>query len=361
MNKTFKHGNPKFNACVGNNGYVDLDTYADGFKEAALLLIDAAISQKIPMDIAVYPAIFNARHYLELFIKYQIKKVNSMFEFINPNYKSTSIHGHELSKLWQEYKKSVISQKEDRFTIQLQQLDEFISDFSDIDDSSETFRYPISNGRVKHLTDLSCINILDFKKRFEELVRQLDKLDEISDAIYTEYLTGINAGGLCRNIIFQIASDLPDKDNWSSPNFDSEKKRIREKYNISKRQLSKVIDKIKKHRIFAKLVGIEVPISGLETDTFEKFMIAFDKYKKDSIPYEQYIAELIQKLSKEEICSLTQLYDMGCFYLLSEEYESGYLLKLEDDYKSLAGYLRKDIAPEKIKLGMKIMGINCSI
>ena len=357
MNKTFKSGNEIYNACVGNNGYIDFDTYADGFKEAAFLLINAAIDRKIPMDIAIYPAVFNARHYLELFIKHQIRKANTMLYCLNGNnYKVIPINGHDLSKLWKNYKEKV--KNEERLNDQINQINEFIIfDFANIDDSSETFRYPVSKGNKKHLTNIQCIDIVNFKEHFEKIVSQFEKLDEVTDFLYNEYLTGIKAGGLCRNKISQIADELPEHKTWSEPSFLLKRDEICKKYNITPTQFSKVTKEIKKHPIFAKKIGIEIPISGLQVDTFEKFIAIFDEYHKDLISYDEYIKKIMANLSKKEICSLTQLYDMGYFWLFSEQYEYGYSLKLEEDHKQLAGcYLRKGIAPEKIKLGMKIMG-----
>jgi len=65
------------NACVGENGLQDIETYADGFKYATIsiakLLISSNASQEV--DCYIFPLIFNARHCFELYIKESILKI----------------------------------------------------------------------------------------------------------------------------------------------------------------------------------------------------------------------------------------------------------------------------------------------
>lgn len=64
------------NACVGENGYVNAETYAIGYFQATRLLLEDVlnIKNKRFQDTLVYPILFNFRHGIEISIK-QISKV----------------------------------------------------------------------------------------------------------------------------------------------------------------------------------------------------------------------------------------------------------------------------------------------
>ncbi|MCP4988634.1 MAG: hypothetical protein GY928_22075 [Colwellia sp.] len=54
-NETFRFGgNCDFNACVGNNGTVDLHTYQCGYYEATVELINSAKKRTSSIDILIY-------------------------------------------------------------------------------------------------------------------------------------------------------------------------------------------------------------------------------------------------------------------------------------------------------------------
>ncbi|MCU4339130.1 hypothetical protein KTH08_18045, partial [Acinetobacter dispersus] len=68
----------KYNACVGNNGWVGMSTYIDGFHSSTVILLEALINDVDKksydgffwgVDTCVYPILFSARHFLELFLK----------------------------------------------------------------------------------------------------------------------------------------------------------------------------------------------------------------------------------------------------------------------------------------------------
>ncbi|MBP4047461.1 hypothetical protein [Chromobacterium violaceum] len=77
-NKTFSIGETYLNACVGDNGFADDRTYADGFATAVEKLVGAAIRREVLVDTVIYPICFCARHYIELFLKYNVRKISNI-------------------------------------------------------------------------------------------------------------------------------------------------------------------------------------------------------------------------------------------------------------------------------------------
>ena len=71
-NALFRPGpNASLNACVGDNGGpYDFAAYGDGFFHAGFQIVEAIKQGEWTIDILVYPAVFNFRHGIELYIKH---------------------------------------------------------------------------------------------------------------------------------------------------------------------------------------------------------------------------------------------------------------------------------------------------
>ena len=134
-NQTFKLGkNFHFNACVGNNGYIDLYTYQLGYYEATIALINSAKKSVFKIDLLIYPIVYSARHTIELFIKnqlFKLKYINSKAQGVA--FESRIINIHLIDKLWTEFKS--LSAVDVRYKPFVNDLDEYISDFFEVDNT----------------------------------------------------------------------------------------------------------------------------------------------------------------------------------------------------------------------------------
>lgn len=367
MNKTFtgfnKNGIWKHNACVGWNGNPGIMTYSEGYNEAVKILLDAALENKAPIDLLVYPIVYSARHSIELFLKDQLEKIFYINKMLDSACKDKVDRIHNLSLLWDKFKKSAI--KENRYEKLVDKIDEYIVDFVQCDDSGENFRYPYSREGQKCLNEISCINLYVFKNRYEELERLLLELEDLSLYLYEEYSQNSTVAGFSRNVIKKIAIELPDRDLWSNPSSDptiSEvKKNIIKKYNIgSNKKLDKIIEYIESHAEFSLLINKEIPIEELSVLELKRFVEIYDQYLSDnqSVSFfdfeNKYVKMVSDNLPHKAIAALAHLFDMGYFDLYSEEYLRGLPQKLEEeDYFLITDYLfrgRRTI--ERIKYGL---------
>ncbi len=83
FNNTFRGCEPtEYNTCVGKNGDPSYAEYANGFCDAALHLIDAAIERKA-MDEQIYPICFSMRHAIELRLKQYVFALKSIRGDVN--------------------------------------------------------------------------------------------------------------------------------------------------------------------------------------------------------------------------------------------------------------------------------------
>ncbi len=362
MNKTFHANNINYNACVGFNGNYDIDTYALGYLETVNVLLESTIKGETTLDAIIYPVVYSARHYIELTLKHQIAGLTHINRIVDANFNSRFLAIHEISELWKEFK--LISKLDSRYSELVLRAEEYINDFSEIDDNGETFRYPFSNDNIKHLTGLYCIDLYDFGVRFEELCEILKEIVWLTSGLIEEYKQRSFISGKSRAEIQAVAMKLPPIRTWSESGFNSIKNQIKAEFNLSSNQLTKIINFIKSHREFSALIDNEISLEELTNKDLNWFLKTYDEYilnrkKHDFFTYlHATIDKINRKFTKTKIASLAQLYDMGYFRLYSEEYDSGLNLKMKDSKYVLTRFylLNNGIVKENIYRGLQTLG-----
>jgi hypothetical protein len=362
MNKTFAGDNFNYNACVGNNGHVDLITYSDGYDAVVKLALEKIDNLTIPQDILVYPLVYSARHRIELFLKYQLLKIGHIKSKIFPTTNTKEIiRTHEISILWDMFKRR--AEFEPRLQEIINEIDEYVNDFAQIDDTGEVFRYPSAADGKKHLTHISVVNLLSFKERYLELTSKFESLEYLTIFLIEEYDQGTVAGGLSRDAIKNIANQLPSIETWKeNENFTQIKNKIKTEYGLSSNSLSKIINLIKGNFEFSQIIGRDLEITEITTTELIYFIEIFNQFiierqKKDSNSMiEDKVAQIKEKLSANAIYALSQLYDVGFFKLYPEEYARGlHIIKGKNlDVLIRFSLLRNGIVVEKIIDGLKI-------
>jgi hypothetical protein len=122
------------NACV--NFLPDhLSGCAEGYKEAADILVTQTIEQNLTVDRLIYPILFLYRHYLEIRLKSIIKRLKN----IDSNQVKQDFQ-HNLKKLWKEIEDQLRLLFPDQID-SLKEITNCIEKFSEVDPASMTFRY----------------------------------------------------------------------------------------------------------------------------------------------------------------------------------------------------------------------------
>jgi hypothetical protein len=362
MNKTFHANRIHFNACVGFNGDFDIDTYAFGYLESVQILMQSTIKGKVTLDAIVYPILYSARHYIELTLKHQLSLLTLINQAVDSKFSYRIITSHSISWLWNEFKE--LSKIDNRYLPLIQESNEFIDDFSEIDDTGETFRYPYSTDNNKYLGHLHCIDLIDFNSRFKLLSEKLKEIGFLSSLLVEEYKQRSFLCNKSRSEIENIAKELPPITTWHNENFKLIKDTIKNEFSLSSNQLSRIISFIKSHREFSALIDNEIQIKELNINDLKWFLFQYDEFLRNRThkKYFEHLQEITnkmcQKLTKKAIASISQLYDMGYFRLYSEEYDKGLKYKMKETKSELIRvYLfGNGIVKEKIKLGLQSMG-----
>lgn len=357
-NKTFKNGSDSnYNACVGENGLVDLRTYADGYINAARSLLNLAIEDGNPIvvDTYVYPIIFNARHAIELYLKYiaenilKIRKESRAAHRV-VELKKWLLTGHDIGDIWKGL--SVEAIKVDRrFDSLFSNLSDLVEDFHNIDPTAQTFRYPVSNEDKKHLVSVGVINLKLFSDSFRRLEKEIKELTNASDSILSECTLGTYTKELSRKDLEDISKSICARDKWGSDEFLDQKKNIEERYGISKSKFNGALNIIQGHYEFAHNVGKEVCLESISATELKIFIDAWHYLhpaNKDSVgkvdtalPYLEKVKEHVIRLDEaykkcsslknETFATIQAIFEIGrSRHYVCEHYTQAYELALTE-------------------------------
>lgn len=360
-----------FNACVGNNGWVDHSTYSDGFDEAVTALCQVVLSGGTA-DTLIYPIVFCARHRIELFVKSQLRRIGHIRKGIAiPDDKI--IKTHDLGILW-ALLENMTKQCDSRYAELIDSCRPAIMDFFEMDPKGETFRYPYSQDGVKHLTEQSLIGLRRFTGAYTDLTDLMRKIEALSDFLYSEYATNTYTKVLSRQDLESIATELPPRSTWGDPegSFHAVKAKIIARHNLSGRQYTEALNVIQGHREFSQLIGIDNTLPHCDSVKLQElFQLRFNlnQYSR-SFPesftpqyndaYKKYIDFLSDQLSDEELATISALNELGSNVMnYSEHYDGIYeehLLSIQYHKRSQVTYIQsKGAIQQRICSALKVL------
>lgn len=126
-----------------NQHYEPLGIYAEGFLDSAAALFNRAVRGEGLVDYAFYPAAYNLRHGIELFVKQM--SIYVAYEHRDPA--RLYAPGHSLADAWKEIREDVYgwgqyTPPEESFQDHLDVIDSVLEDLHELDPSGTLFRYP---------------------------------------------------------------------------------------------------------------------------------------------------------------------------------------------------------------------------
>tara|TARA_R110000851_G_scaffold210486_3_gene363004 strand:- start:32517 stop:33809 length:1293 start_codon:yes stop_codon:yes gene_type:complete len=326
-----------FNACVGENGMHDLRTYAEGYIDASILLLETLFEKQLlgSRDILVHPILYSARHAIELTIKHVLTELNQC----DLKTEKRDIKGHNLGMLWALYK--VIAQHDSRLMSLYQKMNPIVEYLDNIDKDAQDFRYPTGNaeqgGEVKQtyegkrIVDLKTThNVVTALK--ELLVSLLNTVDIVSE----QRQLGSFTQDLNREELEELSKDCG---NDTSAYFVTTKDKWKELRGLSGKGFIRAIEFIKKHREFAGNIGEESDLIALSSELLEQIiefklqdiqknfedraLPIFERAIKKPISLNAY-EKLKGSLTPEFVAELEALYYLSFLSRYSETYEALY-------------------------------------
>ena len=175
------------NACL-NYLPDDWELYVIGYKHAAEVLVAYIVEKHSEQDTLVFPIVFLYRQYLELRLKRLITDGSQLLD-VEKDFPKT----HELGNLWGDCKK-ILSKLEPKIPKEdLEAVEDAIKQFTNIDPSSETFRYPIhKDGRRLLPPEIKYINLRNLAEVMDKIVHFLDSASMMI-SVYLDYKADMEA------------------------------------------------------------------------------------------------------------------------------------------------------------------------
>lgn len=168
-------------ACVAS-GFDDI-IYQDGYRQAALRLVEYLCDKGSGQDFLVYPIIYLYRHHIELTLKSIVRTAYSLLDQTVTDKRSHPLTKHDLLKLWELARPLLDSVCEiadnSAFPLDdLEGLESYVKQLHEHDDDGQHFRYPTTTKGTPSLRPgLTTINIRNLSNALEKLADYLEETD----------------------------------------------------------------------------------------------------------------------------------------------------------------------------------------
>jgi len=164
----FRHNLSDFknNACI-NVGKTELGkwyTYVDGYKDAADVLAERILAERLVIDVLIYPLAYLYRHHVELVLKTVIIIGSAYAEEEPPDYGH-----HRLKELWRDARRYIRMFWQTADPEPLDAAGSLVAEFDRLDMGSFAFRYPVTKKGGDALPNVTHINVRHFAEMASRL------------------------------------------------------------------------------------------------------------------------------------------------------------------------------------------------
>ena len=267
------------------------------------------------IDALVYPICFNARHFMELFLKDSIRSVSALGTHAT---EVGVIATHDLTGLWEGFATAIA--RDSRLVELGMPLEDVFKDIAEVDNTGMTFRYSHDLDENMHLPDLEHINLGVLGDRLRKMFKQAEEFSVCLTVLQQEYAQNTFTGKLHRGNIEAIAKRLPPHDKWAKE-LKPIKKEICDQLGLSSNDFCKALVLIKRHREFSSLIGLELPLADLPVDVFARLArVHSGKAAHDVITKAEWLSlDAVMEISR--LNSYSEEYDSYLEHISGPDYE----------------------------------------
>jgi hypothetical protein len=316
-----------WNACIGKQGTEE--NYLDGYIEASMELVNAVIEKKMfeKRDTVVLPILYNARHAVELALKFTIDRLVEGGILL-----SAPTRHHNIQSYWRLLNDAIVGDEEFRGCVRA--LEPFIASLTRIDGDGQELRYHLNRDEGKSLSTYSLANLEVIRDSLGALSKIISALKYRTIDFLDERRTGAFTTRCSRRDLIAIAKLLPPIDKWREAIFDEKKEIVKSRFDLSNKQFSNALDVIKQNREMKALIGAESDLLHLSDDkiawvieqwrkvrppregdalhAFDYFGDRiFEEMKEHSHAQAEVIAALQKHLTKDEVAELETIFYLG--------------------------------------------------
>lgn len=163
---------------LASHAWTRLVLMADGYREAAERLVDAAAADTGLQGTVVYPVIFLYRHFLELELKYVLATYGRHFD------EEADWKSHSLMDLWEKVRPIIEmagSGTDDRGANDA--VEACIREMSVADPMSFSFRYPVAKGGRPMVLAFETVDLGNLRKTMRKIANYFGGLDGLLDQL----------------------------------------------------------------------------------------------------------------------------------------------------------------------------------
>ena len=326
-----------WNACIGKQG--DEINYVEGYLQAAQLLVDTLLEKEMfgSRDTLAMPILFNARHGLELALKYVLRELGALGM-------ARTREGpvdHDLHAYWVHLSEQWIGDQAVRE--QLAELKPFVESFMKQDIDGQELRYFENRDGKQSLGERAVVNLPLIQAAVRELRYILERLMERVARLTQEHVSGTRTAECSRLDLIAIARIVGPKQSWTEDAFLDRKADAMAQFGLSSRGFSKALDAVKASRELKNLIEVEsdllhlseakiVEIVALWLDTnppkaantpprmVNAASISFDDIMRYGDKMSVLIRAVMKQLTVEEFADLQTIFYVGRDRRFGEEY-----------------------------------------
>lgn len=322
----------------------------DGFFQTIQIIYDAVEEDKkcpIHTNDLIYPFLHSIRHYYELELKFIIYEIHEFYvtykkgviKFDEQTLEKIEYH-HDIGELYYFIKDNfyLLDERCKSLKYIIDAIYDCIEDFLPEGDIDQ-YRYATDKQGNEFMPD---INIVSYDKKYNAAVKfesNVRSIHNFINHISEEYKLETYHKNISRHQILDIAKKLPEYNRWKENSFKEIKEQIAAEYNLSKKDLSGIIDIIKNSRwlsyyikfnrpnfdnkfeLLKKCMASNIEIEGVPSDEMIKWKRGtINIYKIEEINKEE--SEFVETLSLDEKIEIFTYYRMGHELCLSENYST---------------------------------------
>lgn len=257
-------GDGEWNACIGRQG--DEQNYVDGYMEAALELVTAVIDKEQygKRDTLAMPILFNARHAVELSLKFVIKRLNEI------GILAVQLPmDHDIKAHWDHINTATLG--DSLLRNQMVCLRSFVISLHKVDPDGQQLRYSETTDGRQSLSDKFVCDLALIRNSLSQMRILLSGITQRAIQLVEERATGTFTSECSRSDLLLIARALPPRIRWSEPAFATVKQDLMRRFGLSGRKLSEAVRSIERHREMGGLIGLEFPFAYM-TDEHALFV-----------------------------------------------------------------------------------------
>lgn len=366
----------EWNACIGKQSTEE--NYVDGYMEAALELASAVIDKRQygKRDTLAMPILYNARHAVELALKFVIDRLVEAGIVPQAHPKT-----HDIKSHWDMIDRAPLGDVALRQMVDGLKI--FVDSLHGIDEGGQQLRYAETQDGQKSLQDKAICNLELIRGSLRDLQRLLTELRYRAIDVVDECQAGAFTPDLSRRDLFALTAMLPPRDCWDSDAFTEAKTAACARFGLSSNKFSKALDVIKAHPQMGSRIGLEFPLAHLTDadlhhivsewakanpertearEPVDYFKIDRDEmavYWKASAAADQAI---LAALPPEKVADMQAIYYLGHLRLFSEEYPYRLTTALkelkagETPREMVHHIMTKSDLPRALARGVEILG-----